>query len=89
VVCEPTVRAALEIPTYSVGAVMAALVRLGAVGETPSLEDGLSKIEAVLPAARADDLQRELPGLTRGEGVLESSFAGYQPVSGEQPTRPR
>jgi ribosomal protection tetracycline resistance protein len=40
-----------------------------------------------LPAARADDLQRQLPGLTGGEGVLESSFAGYQPVSGDQPTR--
>ena len=34
-----------------------------------------------------DELQRELPRLTRGEGVLESSFAGYRPVSGEQPTR--
>jgi ribosomal protection tetracycline resistance protein len=30
-----------------------------------------------------------LPGLTGGEGVLESSFAGYQPVSGDQPTRRR
>ena len=28
-------------------------------------------------------------GLTGGEGVLESDFAGYEPVSGEQPTRRR
>ena len=49
----------------------------------------LSTIETVLPAARAQDLQRQLPGLTGGEGVLESSFAGYQPVSGDQPTRRR
>jgi ribosomal protection tetracycline resistance protein len=35
------------------------------------------------------DLQRELSRLTGGEGVLESSFGGYQPVSGDQPTRPR
>jgi ribosomal protection tetracycline resistance protein len=34
-------------------------------------------------------LQRQLSSLTGGEGVLESSFAGYQPVSGEQPTRRR
>ena len=40
-------------------------------------------IETVLPAARAQDLQRQLPGLTGGEGVLDSSFAGYQPVSGD------
>jgi ribosomal protection tetracycline resistance protein len=30
-----------------------------------------------------------MSGLTRGEGVLESAFAGYQPVIGEQPRRPR
>src|SRR5438132_2005190 len=89
VVCEPTVRVSLEIPTDTIGAVMPALVRLGAAVETPSLQERLSTIEAVLPAARADDLQRQLPGLTGGEGVLDSSFAGYQPVSGEQPTRRR
>jgi ribosomal protection tetracycline resistance protein len=36
-----------------------------------------------------NDVQRNLPGLTRGEGVLESTFAGYEPVAGEQPTRRR
>jgi ribosomal protection tetracycline resistance protein len=41
----------------------------------------------VLPAALADELQRELPRLTRGEGVLDSNFAGYQPVAGEPPVR--
>jgi len=89
VVCEPTVRVSLEIPTVTIGAVMPALVRLGAAVETLSLQGRLSTIKAVLSAARADDLQRQLPGLTGGEGVLDSSFAGYQPVSGEQPTRRR
>ena len=37
--------------------------------------------------AGTHDLQRQLPGLTGGEGVLESTFAGYEPVIGEQPTR--
>ena len=89
VVCEPTVRVSLEIPTVTIGAVMPRLARLGAAVETPSLQGKLSTIEMVLPAARAHDLQRRLPGLTGGEGVLESSFAGYQPVSGEQPARSR
>jgi ribosomal protection tetracycline resistance protein len=30
-----------------------------------------------------------LPALTRGEGVLESAFDRYQPVSGAVPARPR
>jgi ribosomal protection tetracycline resistance protein len=87
VVCEPVVRASVEIPTSAIGAVMAALARLDAAVETPFLKGTLSMIEAVLPAARAQDLQQQLPGLTGGEGVLDSSFAGYQPVSGDQPSR--
>ena len=89
VVFQPVVRASLEIPTDTIGAVIPALARLGAAVETPSLQGKLCTIETVLPAALAQDLQRQLPGLTHGEGVLESSFAGYEPVSGDQPTRRR
>jgi ribosomal protection tetracycline resistance protein len=86
-VCEPTVSVSLEIPTAAVGAVVAALIRLGADVEQPSPRGELSTVEAVMPVTRADELHRQLAGLTGGEGVLESSFAGYQPVSGVQPTR--
>jgi ribosomal protection tetracycline resistance protein len=87
VVCEPTVRIGLEVPTPAVGAVVAALIRLGADVEPPSPRGELSNIEAVMAVTRADELHRQLAGLTGGEGVLESSFAGYQPVSGDQPRR--
>jgi ribosomal protection tetracycline resistance protein len=83
VVCEPVVRGRLEVPSDSIGVVMGALGRLGAVVETQSLRGSLSAIETVLPAVRAHDLQRQLSGLTGGEGVLESSFVGYRPVDGE------
>ncbi len=89
VVCEPTVRVELEVPTATIGALLPALARLGAAFEAPSPQGDASTVTAVLPATRADDLQRQLPSLTGGEGVLESSFAGYQPVSGDPPTRPR
>ena len=86
-VCEPTVRVRLEIPTDALGTVVPVLARFGAGVETTFSQRELSVIEAVVPAARAHDLQRQLPALTGGEGVLESTFAGHQPVSGEQPTR--
>jgi ribosomal protection tetracycline resistance protein len=89
VVCEPIVRVKLEIPTDSIGAVLPALGRLGAAVEAPSLHGSLSTIETVVSAARARGLQRQLPRLSRGEGVFESSFAGYQAVTGDQPNRPR
>ena len=88
-VCEPVIRGRLEIPSDAIGAVLAALGRLGAVVETQSLRGSLATIETILPAARARDLRRQLSGLTGGEGVLESSFAGYQPVIGDPPTRRR
>ena len=43
----------------------------------------------MLSATRVQELQRQLPGLTSGEGVLESDFAGYEPVSGDPPARRR
>jgi ribosomal protection tetracycline resistance protein len=89
VVCEPTLRVSLEIPTYTIGAVMSALARLGAAVDMPTPHGKQSTIKAVLPAARADDLQRRLSVLTGGEGVLESDFAGYRPASGKWPTRRR
>jgi ribosomal protection tetracycline resistance protein len=88
-VCEPVVRGELEIPAASIGAVTAVLGRLGASLETQSLRGDLAMIETVLSAARAQELQRELSRLTGGEGVLEASFVGYEPVSGARPTRKR
>ena len=89
VVCEPILGVSLEIPTDSVGAVLPALVRLGASAPEPSQQGALSTVRAELAAARLTDLQRQLSALTGGEGVLESSFAGYRPVTGDQPTRRR
>ncbi len=88
-VCEPVFRIAAEVPTEAIGAMLAALGRLGAGGSTPSTRGELSVLEATLPASRVQELRRQLPGLTGGEGVLDSEFAGYQPVTGEPPVRKR
>jgi hypothetical protein len=34
-------------------------------------------------------LQHQLPGLSMGEGILESRPGGYVPVGEDAPTRPR
>jgi ribosomal protection tetracycline resistance protein len=82
VLCEPVVRVTLEIPTDAIGAVTAALVRAGAPPATPEPRGKLTVVETVVPAVRAQALQRQLPALTRGEGVLDSTFVGHRPVSG-------
>jgi ribosomal protection tetracycline resistance protein len=46
-------------------------------------------LETTVSASGVQELRRQLPRLTGGEGVLESEFAGYQPVSGDPPIRKR
>lgn len=46
-------------------------------------------IEGEIPAARVHELRRQLPGLTRGEGMFDTEFERYQPVRGAIPSRPR
>jgi ribosomal protection tetracycline resistance protein len=89
VVCEPTLRVSLETPTWAISPVLAALGRLGTAVKHQSVRGELTTIETVVPAARVPDLQRQLPELTAGEGILESTFHGYRPVHGDPPTRKR
>jgi ribosomal protection tetracycline resistance protein len=87
--CEPILRVSLDLPTATIGTVAPALARLGVAFETTSTYNELSVIETLMPAVRAQDLHRQLPGLTGGEGALNSTFADYEPVIGIQPIRPR
>jgi ribosomal protection tetracycline resistance protein len=89
VVCEPMSRISIETPTDTVSAVLASVARLGTVVEAPSRRGELSTVETVLPASRVFGLQRRLPGLTSGQAVVETNFAGYEPVPGEAPARRR
>ncbi len=88
-VCEPMIRVSLDVPAESTGAVLAAAARLGGTAEAPVPHADLVALRALLPAARAQDLQRQLPGLTSGEGVAETGFGGYRPVTGRPPARRR
>jgi ribosomal protection tetracycline resistance protein len=54
-----------------------------------ALQGDLATVDTVLSVLSAQDLQRGLSRLTSGEGVLEATFAGYEPVTGEQPVRQR
>ncbi|HZQ81670.1 MAG TPA: translation factor GTPase family protein [Gaiellaceae bacterium] len=80
IVCEPFDHVRIEVPVEALGPVIAAATRLGAEPEAPELEGDTAVAAFVLPSVRVADLQRSLPGLSRGEGVLESSFLGYRPA---------
>ncbi|MEU5153668.1 translation factor GTPase family protein [Glycomyces sp. NPDC021274] len=90
VVCEPLHRFRIELPAADLGGVLAALAKLRAVPEPPELGGGRCILEGTIPAGAVHGLGQRLPGLTSGEGVLESVFERHEPVSsGLVPSRPR
>jgi ribosomal protection tetracycline resistance protein len=89
VVYEPMHRFRLEIPAELLGTLLPALTRLRAVPRAPATHGDSYLLEGDIPAARVHDLEQQLPTLTRGEGVLESAFDHYQPVTGPVPERAR
>jgi ribosomal protection tetracycline resistance protein len=89
VVCEPVLRVGIEVPVWATSGLLTVLGRLGAAVRGQAVQGELTTIEATLAAARLRELQRQLPGISAGEGVLESTFDGYRPVLGEPPVRAR
>jgi ribosomal protection tetracycline resistance protein len=89
VVCEPLHRFHLEMPADVYGRMLPILAQVRAMPETPVMRETTCVLEGELPAARVHELQQQLPALTRGEGVMECSFARYEPMQNPFPTRPR
>ena len=87
VVCEPMARTRLDIPADRLGAVLSSLARIGAEVSAPETHGDQAVVEAVLPSAAVHTIQRQLPGLTGGEGVADTSFVGYRRVRDSSPVR--
>ncbi|HEU5474247.1 MAG TPA: translation factor GTPase family protein [Actinophytocola sp.] len=88
-VYEPMHRFRLEIPTEQLGVLQPTLVRLRAVPRTSRSHGPTTVLEGEIPAGKVHELQRRLPGLTRGEGSMETGFAHYQRITATPPSRPR
>ncbi len=89
VVCEPIHRFHLDVPADTLSLILPVLARLDAVPQAPAMRGSSCTLDGEIPAAQVHGLQRQLPGLTRGEGLLESAFDSYRPVRGMSPARPR
>ncbi|MFG3135282.1 GTP-binding protein [Streptomyces sp. NPDC048211] len=88
-VYEPMHRFRLELPADTLGPLLPVLARLRAVPGLPSVDGAHCVLEGEIPAARVHGLQQRLPGLTRGEGLLETAFDTHRPVTGPVPQRSR
>jgi ribosomal protection tetracycline resistance protein len=84
-VCEPMHRFRLEVPSALLGAVLPVLAAFRAVPGSTAVTGEAAVLEGTVPAARVHGLGQRIPGLTSGEGVLESVFDHFAPVSGTVP----
>jgi ribosomal protection tetracycline resistance protein len=88
-VCEPLADLSLEMPASTGPAVLAALGRLGGRVRGQFTTNEVTRAQAIMPITEVRALQAQLPGLSMGEGILESRPDGYQPIGDNPPQRPR
>jgi ribosomal protection tetracycline resistance protein len=89
-VYEPLHRFRIEAPADTLGALLPVLAALRAVPRTTVTRGAGCVLDGTVPAGRVHELERRLPGLTRGEGELETAFDHYAPITqGTVPERPR
>jgi ribosomal protection tetracycline resistance protein len=88
-VCEPLADLSLEVPASTAQAVLGMVGRLGGRVTGQFSANGVTKASAVLAVAQVRLLQNRLPGLSMGEGVLDTRPGGYQPVGDDRPRRAR
>ncbi|MFC8798489.1 GTP-binding protein [Promicromonospora sp. NPDC057138] len=86
VVCEPVHRFVIELPDDAVGSVTSLVGRLGgvpfesAVAGAGAPGAGIAVVRGEIPAGAVAALQRDLPGLTHGEGVCQTEHDRFEPV---------
>jgi ribosomal protection tetracycline resistance protein len=81
VVCEPIHHFRLEAPADTLSALLPVLAKLHANPAVSATGSSWCTLEGDIPVTHVHALQQQLPPLTRGEGIMESSFARYEPVT--------
>lgn len=85
--CEPVERLYIDVPEEYMGSVMESI---GArKGELITMEKSGSrmKLEYLIPSRCLFGYRSKFPTETRGEGILNTLFEGYQPYKGDIPPR--
>ena len=85
--CEPIERLICDVPTEYSGAVIDKISRRKGVLQSMHGEDRM-RLEFLVPSRGLFGYRSEFLTDTRGEGVMNSIFEGYEPAKGEIPTRP-
>ena len=87
--CEPMEQVIIDVPNEFVGSVIEKLgSRKGEMTNmTPSANGGYTRVEFSIPSRGLIGYKNELLTDTKGNGIMNTIFDGYQPYKGEIPTR--
>ena len=85
--CEPVERVSIDVPEESVGTVIEKLGRRKGELLEMTPHGSRMRIEYSIPARCLFGYRSEFMTDTRGEGIINSVFDGYQPFKGEIPMR--
>ena len=85
--CEPIERLVIDVPADNVGAVMEKLGTRKAELKEMHPVGSRMKLEFLIPARGLFGYKSEFLTDTKGEGVMNSVFDGYQPYKGDIPRR--
>jgi ribosomal protection tetracycline resistance protein len=85
VVCEPLTSLRIEAPVDAGKGITGVILNVGGriLGQHSS--GAKTTIVAFVQAGRVHEVQNRIPGLTGGEGIVESQFAGFHPVTVDPP----
>lgn len=89
VVCEPLDQFSLEAPAETLNRLLTLLARSGAATKESIVADGVVRLEGHVTSERVQGIQQQLPGLTSGMGIIETSFHRYAPAADPQRSRKR
>jgi ribosomal protection tetracycline resistance protein len=86
---EPVHRFHLEAPFETLGVLTRLLGSVNAVLDAPEQAGSSVVLRGLVPADRLVELRQQLPGLTQGDGFVESTFDSYRATHGAIRTRAR
>ena len=88
-VCEPVDRFTLTAPERCLAVLLPELAKQEAEMQGQASEGRMAVIDGEIAVRHVHALQQRLPGLTQGEGVLETHFSCHRSVKGDPPVRAR
>jgi ribosomal protection tetracycline resistance protein len=87
VVCEPVEHFQLEIPSTTLPGMVTLLAKCGASISETLIENSTARLDGMIASIHVQNIRRQLPGLTSGVGIMESTFDHHARLSDPPPRR--